>query len=208
MTAKYAPLIGINYKADASNELHGCVNDIYAIKDYLLSKRNYSASDVVCLIEGDANRNTILLEFSQLMLKSHHASENWFHYSGHGSSTYDYSGDEVDGRDETIIPFDYQRAGAITDDVLHSYLQYISNRCKAFFIMDCCHSGTIFDLQFSFENGKLEERKDYRQGGSGDIICISGCRDTEVSADALISSRFQGACTASSTMRAAWQERL
>ena len=47
MTAKYALLIGINYKADASNELHGCVNDIYAIKDYLLSKRNYSASDVV-----------------------------------------------------------------------------------------------------------------------------------------------------------------
>ena len=35
----------------------------------------------------------------------------FFHYSGHGSQTYDSDGDEVDGNDETICPVDYDSAG-------------------------------------------------------------------------------------------------
>ena len=35
----------------------------------------------------------------------------FFHYSGHGSQTYDSDGDEVDGNDETICPVDYNSAG-------------------------------------------------------------------------------------------------
>ena len=62
----------------------------------------------------------------------------WFHFSGHGSTIFplffsslslvisqhfssvaqidDKSGDEADGKDESIVPFDFQKAGVIIDD--------------------------------------------------------------------------------------------
>ena len=40
----------------------------------------------------------------------------FFHYSGHGGQQADKDGDEADGKDETLVPLDYQTAGQITDD--------------------------------------------------------------------------------------------
>ena len=45
----------------------------------------------------------------------------FFHYSGHGGSVQDVSGDEDDGFDETIYPVDFENyegeSGQIIDDV-------------------------------------------------------------------------------------------
>jgi hypothetical protein len=57
----------------------------------------------------------------------------FLHYSGHGGFVEDYSefssayrdscvytelgGDEVDGKDETILPVDHEKEGQIVDDV-------------------------------------------------------------------------------------------
>ena len=191
MTDKYALLIGINYTG-SGQALQGCLNDVASMKKYLIEKRIYPPDNIVVLLEKNATHNAILIEFSQLMLKSHFASEIFLSYSGHGSYLRDIDNDENDGNDECIIPYDMHNH--ITDDVLHSYLKFISNRCKAFFCMDCCHSGTILDLQYSFSKGHLEENKDYKL--TGDIVCISGCLDSQVSADAAVDGRFQGAMTA------------
>jgi len=37
-------------------------------------------------------------------------------YSGHGTWVPDTSGDEADGRDEALVPYDYRTAGMLTDD--------------------------------------------------------------------------------------------
>jgi hypothetical protein len=37
----------------------------------------------------------------------------FLHYSGHGGSTKDLSGDEVDGKDETILPCDFEKNGYV-----------------------------------------------------------------------------------------------
>ena len=39
-------------------------------------------------------------------------------FAGHGGSVTDTSGDEADGKDETMVPVDYQSSGQITDDVI------------------------------------------------------------------------------------------
>lgn len=45
-----------------------------------------------------------------------------FTYSGHGSRQRDYSGEEVDGYNETLCPVDFRQAGEIVDDELNHRL--------------------------------------------------------------------------------------
>lgn len=40
----------------------------------------------------------------------------FMHYSGHGGSVKDNTGDEEDNKDETMIPVDYMKSGQIKDD--------------------------------------------------------------------------------------------
>lgn len=46
----------------------------------------------------------------------------FFHYSGHGSQTNDWAGDEADGMNETLCPCDFRHAGQIVDDEVNALL--------------------------------------------------------------------------------------
>ena len=63
----------------------------------------------------------------------------------------DDSGDEDDGYDETLIPVDYQSAGQIRDDTVFSELVgRMPAGSTLTCLMDCCHSGSVLDLPFTF----------------------------------------------------------
>jgi hypothetical protein len=65
-------------------------------------------------------------------------------YVGHGTYTKDKDGDEDDGNDEAFYFVD----GTLIDDVLFQNLY--DNKCPssiATLVSDCCHSGSIWDLQ-------------------------------------------------------------
>ena len=48
---------------------------------------------------------------------------------------------------ETLIPLDYQSAGQIRDDdLLTKLVKPTTSGVFATAMMDCCHSGTVFDL--------------------------------------------------------------
>ena len=65
-----------------------------------------------------------------------------FHYSGHGGQTRDYSGEELDGMNETLMPLDWKTAGEIVDDDLNRLLvNPLPQGVKLHAVMDCCHSG-------------------------------------------------------------------
>ena len=106
----------------------------------------------------------------------------WFSYAGHGYHIHDRSGDEKDKRDECIIPIDF-RNGVITDDFIHRRINsQLSEDTKLIAFMDCCHSGTIFDLKYNYKNEKesiVENDFDIK----ANIIAISGCTDTQESTD-------------------------
>ena len=75
----------------------------------------------------------------------------FFHYSGHGGQQTDKDGDESDGKDETLVPLDYQTAGQITDDELHKLLvARLPHGAHMTVVCDCCHSGTILDLPYVY----------------------------------------------------------
>ena len=196
--AKYALLVGINYRG-TSSELRGCINDVKKMSDYLILCRGYSPNHITILTEDDSvlptGRN-IMHELAKLILKAPNASELWFHYSGHGSYLPDQDGDELDGRDETIVPLDYQ-SGMITDDQLHDYLEHLPDSCKMYCIFDCCHSGTILDLKYRYL-GDCKNSVEHKESRlQGNVMMISGCRDNQTSADAWIKGDWAGAMTTS-----------
>lgn len=75
----------------------------------------------------------------------------------------------ADGYDETLVPLDYQQAGQIRDDDLFTTLVGAMPRgVQLTCVMDCCHSGTVLDLPFSFiadgEHEQMEAVEDFDFG--------------------------------------------
>jgi metacaspase-1 len=72
-----------------------------------------------------------------------------FHFSGHGAQQRNYSGDEVDGYDETLCPLDFETQGMIVDDEINAALvRPLPHGVKLHALIDACHSGTALDLPF------------------------------------------------------------
>jgi len=66
-------------------------------------------------------------------------------YSGHGTWVPDEDGDEADGRDEALCPWDMMTTGEIiTDDYLYTvFTDCIKEGAHVSFISDSCHSGSV-----------------------------------------------------------------
>lgn len=73
------------------------------------------------------------------------------YYVGHGTSVVDVHGDEDDGYDEAMVFAD----GNVLDDTLvDSLIDHKNNSNKVILISDCCHSGSIWDIQGGNVNGR------------------------------------------------------
>ena len=201
-----ALLIGINY-VGTSNELNGCHNDVLNIKKYLINSLNYNEDQICILSDVDdgshvlhssADKQNVLKyieEFTKCINEQKH-SNYFFHFSGHGTYMYEnaYDSDEIDFKDECIVCQDLQ---LIKDDDIFLMLQEMKNdKSTLYVLMDCCHSGTIFDLN---SNYNLEKNEIFLNSKRVDldasIVMISGCMDEQVSFDANINNKFQGAMT-------------
>ena len=101
-----ALLIGINYVGQ-QGELRGCHNDVESMKGYLLdSGYPEDAMRVVCddgNCEMEPTHDNIIESFRWLTNGARAGDSLFFHYSGHGGSMRDTSGDEEDRMDETVV---------------------------------------------------------------------------------------------------------
>ena len=126
---KVALLFGINYLGTQS-ELGGCINDVKNMKKILQEKYNYNKIYYLTDNTQDKPTKANMLKFlNQIVQESNNYDRVYIHYSGHGSYIRDRNNDELDGRDECLIPSDYNKAGFITDDTLNSILNKI--QCPA-----------------------------------------------------------------------------
>jgi len=99
----------------------------------------------------------------------------WMHYSGHGTSKYDYGGDEDDRRDEVLCPCDQRRAGVVSDDWLMESLETVNPNINLIACFDACHSGTMLDVD------RIKQ---------ANVVTFSGCQDDQTSADMSPSNPF------------------
>ena len=201
---KKALLIGINYIHSPDNvKLSGCIDDAQSIKQMLIQYLGYTEENIILLIDTDeSNMPTgmnIYKKLQQIIVDSESIDEFFFHYSGHGSQFTDTNNDEIDGKDEFIIPCDYTKIGVITDDLLRFMINQI--KCRTLMLFDCCHSGSIVDLPYQFD---LQKDGNIRKNIQSNYNCpnkeiykISGSRDDQVSLSMFdyIANKYRGACT-------------
>jgi len=192
---KKALLVGINY-LNTPYTLTGCIDDTTRMKELLTSHGFDDFNILTDLTDVKPTKSNILNEFKNLIINAKSGDVLFFYYSGHGSYTYDRNNDETDGRDEMLVSSDLQ---AVLDDELKNIIQtHLSREITIIGLFDSCHSGTILDLKYNYldsnnydkysENTKVSECQ-------GNVIMISGCMDTQTSAEALIENKSQGAMT-------------
>jgi len=151
---KRALLIGINYVGQ-EGELAGCHNDVGNMTRYIQNVHGFSDENTTILMDDGSHESptyeNIMNAFRRLVSETEEGDAVFVHYSGHGGKIRDDDGDEDDGYDETLVPTDYDTAGQIRDDEIFSTLigpmpKGVTMTC----VMDCCHSGTILDLPYTF----------------------------------------------------------
>lgn len=198
---KFAVIIGINYVGTES-QLNGCINDANHIKNFLITKCGYLQENILMLADDNINpkptKQNIIDSFATLVNKSTNEQFNelWFSYSGHGSYVRDVNGDEKDGNDEVLCPSDYTTNGMIIDDFIYTNLvAKLPKTSTLFSIIDSCHSGTMFDLPFLYTQDNKVISNNGNKSHVATVVSISGCKDDQTSADAYISSKYEGAMT-------------
>lgn len=208
---RLALCVGIN--AYASSPLRGCVNDA-ADWSLALHDRGYEVS---VLLDNLATHAAILGELRQMVSEARWGTRIVFTFSGHGTYTVDRDGDEADGRDEALCPFDYQRR-LILDDELAVIAAQVPRGARLTILSDSCHSGTVSrfvggpagrvrflppasipDMTGVEGHGvavDLEREVAPSARSRHGAVLISGCDDPEYSYDANIGGRPRGAFTA------------
>jgi hypothetical protein len=190
-----ALLVGIN-NYSGTNKLEGCKNDVLNIKNKLLTL-GYNDNNIKTILDASANANNILDSLTNLLTTSVSGDLLIFHYSGHGSYEIDKNLDEFNTNcDQDIVGVDLKK---ISDDILKSTIvKNLKPNVTLIALFDCCYSGSVLDLRYQYmdtlnNNNYVENMNELETSGS--VIMISGCTDTQTSADAMINDMRQGAMT-------------
>ncbi len=212
--AKRALLVGINQYPDPANELRGCLNDVRQVGELLRAHFGFGGDATTRLLtDAHATTGGIVSGLRWLVDAAEPGDVLVFHYSGHGSQVPDRHGDESDGLDEIICPYDLDWDAPFTDDDLYQIVQGLPASVNLTVILDSCHSGT--GLREATGTGRSARRRwmppPARLGGlvRGDAlmrrfgakavecgaILIAGCRSDQSSADADIGGEYHGALT-------------
>lgn len=218
---KKALIVGINYSG-TSHELRGCVNDARTMETMLST--HFGFNDISLILDRDATTANILAGLNALVDGAAPGDILFFHYSGHGSQMIDKNGDEADGLDEIIAPYDLDwKEKVIRDDDMKAIFDRVPAGASLVVVLDCCNSGGGLDQANEYispvdapyvadtedgrflpppENIMLMERKvphKPRSIQSKNInrtgVLLTGCRSYQTSADAYIAGRYQGAFT-------------
>lgn len=188
MTTTAALLIGINYV----QSLIGCHKDVYSLYSMLGSEPFcWSPSTMTVMTDEAHNRNTPLWPskkniVNQLkLLTASGAARVVFAFSGHGN----YRGSAPP--QQYICDVDYDH---LFDFELRELLiNALPIQTRLLCWMDCCHSGTSTNLRYLMRANRFDRTDDDLfelsdpQPTANQLrpyaVCISGCRDDQVSSD-------------------------
>jgi len=157
--ADRALIVGVEkYRDPRVSATPGCEADARAMEQ--LIKSVYKFAEVKLLINEQATASNIERWFRSWLIEGTQPGDRvFFFYAGHGSQIADDNGDESDGKDETLAPYDVSPtsgANIIRDDLFDEMIGKLSGR-RAVLVFDSCHSGTI--------SRGLPKLKDFARGG-------------------------------------------
>jgi hypothetical protein len=213
-----ALLVGINKYPDPRNTLMGCVNDILDMK-YFISEKNkvYAPENIKMLTNQEATKKQIVQQIKWLLEGAQPGDQLLFQYSGHGAQAPTlFETMEKDGLDEIICPYDFDGSNATTlrDKEFALLFAKIPKGVHFVWISDSCHAedlsrDPIMGVQTQYRNFRganqypinQEQSHLETQGNLATIMkplngaLLSACASHELSADAFIENRYNGAFT-------------
>ena len=169
---KRALLVGISDYSTYSESTSGKWSNIHGANDVELISKTLKKQGfkITSITNKKATARSIRSGLKTLTKSCHKGDVVYIHLSCHGQPFEDKDGDEEDGWDESIIPFDalkvyskgkYEGANHILDDELHTYFQKIRQAIgpKGFLcvVIDACHAGNTY-------MGAEEEEEEYIRG--------------------------------------------
>lgn len=209
---KKALCIGINDYPGTQNDLSGCVNDA---NDWAaeLSQRGFTVSS---MLDAQATLAAMMQAIIGLIGGAVSGDSLVITYSGHGTWVPDSSGDEPDGRDEALCPYDISTAGPLLDDDINQMFAARAPGVRILLLSDSCHSGSVtrgkeddldpgqprarfMPLEAWMPASELPHavaRPEHLAGGlkrSGGDLLLAGCMDNQYSLDTSFHGRGNGA---------------
>ncbi len=147
-----ALLIGIGKYQVAEANLPGVGEDLEMMRE-VVRTLGFADSQVRVLADSQATLQGIRDAISDWLVEGTTAGDRaFFYHSGHGTRTPDLNGDENDGSDEVLLPFDFreiptgggetQLRNVLLDDELGRLLAAVPAR-EVVVLIDSCHSGTM-----------------------------------------------------------------
>lgn len=133
----------------------GAANDLQLVRDALMQQR-FPEENIAGLQDEVATKAGIVQAFRHhLINKARPGDIAVFHFSGHGQQVMDDNGDELDGFDEALVPYDspqdfqpgiYEGERLLKDDELNALLielrRKLGKEGQVLVLLDACHSGT------------------------------------------------------------------
>lgn len=126
-----------------------------ALLKEVLQRQLFKEENMVLLADSQATYRGIISAVNLLIAQSYPGDIVFFHFSGHGQQILDDDGDEVDGYDEALIPYDagmhyrpgiYQGEHHLRDDLIGKMLDSLRQKLgptgSLMVSLDACHSGT------------------------------------------------------------------
>ncbi len=218
---KHALCIGINDYPGTGSDLAGCVNDAndwaaaFADRGFTVKK----------LLDRQATGKAIRGAIASIVTGARRGDSIVVQFSGHGSFVPDLDGDEPDGTDECLCPYDLKEKGPITDDDLFELFSARREGVRIVMISDSCHSGTVarfapittppttkdrhpprrtirflppavfLSRRDAAMLGVRRAKRPSSPPGRYAALLLAGCQDTEYSYDAYFEGRPNGAFT-------------
>jgi len=195
---KKAICIGINNYPGVFNDLKGCVNDANDWAELLIE----FSFDVDVMLDSQCTRENIKAALRSLVSALGPGDYGVFTYSGHGTYNRDASSDEPDSYDEALYVYD----GILLDDELREILDDLNPQASLVFVADSCYSGTVtraaedethyakprFVPVVGYSSLTPVKTRFLAEAEMLELL-LTGCSDSELSYDAFINGRYNGA---------------
>jgi hypothetical protein len=143
--ARYAVVVGIADYPGTENDLYYTDDDAIEFRQALLDEGGFQAENITMLQDDAATKLAIQSAITNWLASREETDDLVIlFYAGHGTYGTDTSGDESDGYDEYLVPYDAGGSPStyIRDDELDTWLDSLDSD-HVVVIVDACHSGGL-----------------------------------------------------------------
>jgi tetratricopeptide (TPR) repeat protein len=141
---RYAVVVGISAYKNPKLRLQYAAADAKQVRNSLITFGRFKQENVQLLTDSEATRENIRKRIEGWLKKVANTNDLvLIYFSGHGTQIVDTDGDEMDGLDECLVPWDVDvddNSSLIQDDLFAYWVRNLRSK-KVLIIFDNCFSG-------------------------------------------------------------------